>query len=132
MRILGIDYGRKKIGLALATSRIAEPYGVIKFEGSKEAVDKIGAIISKEEVEEVVVGISEGEMAKEINLFSNELGRKLGRRVLLSDEVLSTKTAQRLAIEAGVKRGKRRRLEDAFAAAVMLQLFIDKKEADNV
>jgi putative Holliday junction resolvase len=132
MRILGIDYGRRKIGVALATSRLAEPYGVVRFGTFDEAIEKIGAITLKEEIEEVVVGIPEGEMANEVRLFSKKLSKKLDRKTILSDEVLSTKTAQKLAIEAGIKRGRRKRLEDAFAAAVMLQLFIDKKESDNV
>lgn len=132
MRILGIDYGRKKIGVALAISKLAEPYGVVKFKSLEDAVGKIRAIVAKEGIEKVVIGIPEGEMAKEIKDFSEELSEKLDCKIILSDEVLSTKTAQKLAIEAGIKRARRKRFEDAFAAAVMLQLFIDRKESNYV
>jgi putative Holliday junction resolvase len=127
MRILGIDYGRKKMGISLATSSLAEPYGLVRAGSSEEAIDKIGAIAKKEGVDKIVVGVSEGQMAEESKGFSKNLKERLGLNVETFDETLSTQEAQRLAIQAGVRKGKRKKLEDAYAACVMLQLFIDSQ-----
>ncbi|MFZ5933125.1 MAG: Holliday junction resolvase RuvX [Patescibacteria group bacterium] len=134
MRILGIDYGRKKIGLATSFEGLAEPYGVIRVENEKEALIKIAKIVRQEKIEKIVVGISEGEMGEEARKFSFSLSSSLRRRRLPSpslpvetyDETLTTKEAQRLSIEAGIKKGKRRRLEDAFAATLVLQSFLER------
>ncbi len=125
MRILGIDYGRKKIGLATASRSLAEPYEVIRFQSEKEVFEKIDAVVKKEKIETVVVGISEGEMGEESQNFSLNLKEKLSIPVETFDETLSTQEAQRLSQEAGIKRIKRHELEDAYAAAVMLQNYLD-------
>lgn len=122
---MGIDYGRAKVGLALSTGTLAEPYEVIRYQDTKILSAKIEAIIEKEKTDKVIVGISEGKMGEESREFSSSLGARLNIPVETFDETLSTQEAQKLAIEAGIKRQKRKQLEDAFAAAVMLQLFID-------
>ncbi len=125
MRILGIDYGRKKIGLALADGPLAEPWKVIRVESAKEALKKVIEVIKVIQVEKIVVGISEGEMGEESKEFSISLSRSLSVPVETFDETLTTQEAQKLSTEAGVKRKKRRGLEDAYAAAVMLQNYLD-------
>ena len=86
MHILGIDYGRKKIGLALADSEsdLAEPYRVIRFNLIEEAIKIIEKVVQVEQVGQVVVGISEGKMAEETKNFGKKLRDKLGAR--LQDE----------------------------------------------
>jgi putative Holliday junction resolvase len=126
MRLLGIDYGRKKIGLALSVNNLAEPYMVIYPSSFEDAVAKIGGVAEREQAEKIVVGISEGAMAEETKRFAGKLSTELGIETVLGDETLSSRQAQGLAIEAGIKRSKRKKMEDAFAATVMLQLFIDK------
>lgn len=127
MNLLGIDYGRKKIGIALATSKIAEPYGVIRFNSINEALEKIKKIIIVEvpEVEKIVLGISEGKAAKETRMFGKKITEKLKIPVNFSDETLSTESAKNLSIEARVAKKRRKKLEDAFAATLMLQSFVD-------
>ena len=126
MRILGIDYGRAKIGLALAMNRLAEPYRVIKYKHQKEALSEIQKVIQLEEVEHVVVGVSEGEMGQESQNFANLLKKKLKVPVDTFDETLSTQDAQLLSRAANLKIKKRRYLEDAYAAAVILQNYLDR------
>ncbi|OGM26034.1 hypothetical protein A2627_05410 [Candidatus Woesebacteria bacterium RIFCSPHIGHO2_01_FULL_39_28] len=126
MRILGIDYGRKKIGLAVATSILAEAYEVIRYETIGEAMKKIEKVAKEENVEKIVVGISEGQIGMETKFFANELKKIVGNKVVFQDETLSTVDAQSLAIDADVKRKKRKNFEDAFAATVMLQSYIDR------
>ena len=127
MKILGIDYGRKKMGLSFATGKLAEPYKVIRIQKEEDAILKIGDIVKEEGVELVVVGISEGAMGEETRSFGKRLSGRLGIKVEFWDETLSTQDSQALSIEAGLSRKKRRGLEDAFAAAVMLQSYLERR-----
>lgn len=126
MRMLGIDYGRKKIGLAIASGFLVEPHKILRYEDIKILSEKIGEIIKDEKIEKIVVGVSEGEMGRESKKFSLNLRKTLGIPVETFDETLSTQEAQTLSIEAGIKRKKRRGLEDAYAAAVMLQSYLEE------
>lgn len=117
MKILGIDYGKSKIGLATSEGKLASPWKVIR---NLNAIAEIKSIIEKEKFDEVVVGVSEREMGEESKKFAEVLGAKT------FDETLSTYDAQRLSIESGMKRKKRKEMEDAFAACVMLQSYLDQ------
>lgn len=125
MRILAIDYGRKKVGLALATSKIAAPHSVITFSNKKELIERLRKVINEEEVDQIVIGISEGEMAAETKKFGEDIKKEFGLDIFYQDETLTTNEAQKLAQQAGIKRKKRRRLEDAYSAALILQAQID-------
>jgi putative Holliday junction resolvase len=125
MRILAIDYGRAKAGVALATSSIAQPYEVIKYGSLRDLLRKLDSIIEKEKIEELVVGISEGAMGEEARKFGKKLKTKFELPVHFQDETLTTVDAQRLALESGMKKEKRKKLEDAFSAALILQSFLD-------
>ena len=127
MKILGIDYGQKKIGLAIAEGKLAEPYKVIRYKLPDEAIEKVVKVVIVEEVDKVVVGISEGKMGNESKSFSLSLRDRLIIPVVTFDETLTTQEAQKLAIEAGISRKKRRDLEDAFSAALILQAYLDFK-----
>ena len=100
MRILGIDYGKVKIGVSLATSMLAEPLGVIRYKIPSEAFTKLEKIVEKESIEEVVIGISEGGMEEETREFARLLKAKLSLHVHFQDETLTTKDAQIRSIEA--------------------------------
>lgn len=127
MNILGIDYGRKKMGLALGDteSRLASPYKVVKVGSQKKAIEKIEKVVQVEKVEQVVVGMSEGEMGKETKEFGKKLEEKLKIPVIFQDETLTTQEAQKLSQEAGIGRKKRKKLEDAYSAALILQDYLD-------
>lgn len=119
MKILGIDYGRSKVGLSVSEGKLAEPYKVIRYTDPKDLFSRIEKEIEDNQIEKVVVGVSEGEMGKESEKFAKLIGAET------FDETLSTYDAQRLSLEAGVSRKRRRKLEDAFAASVMLQSYLD-------
>lgn len=127
VRILGIDYGRKKIGIALATELLAEPYKVIRYERIDEALRKIKGIVKNEGIDHIVVGISEGEMAKETKKFARKLEEVLQKKVFFQDETLSSFEANRLASQLKLSRKKKRDFEDAFAAAIILQNYLNLK-----
>lgn len=126
MQILGIDYGRKKIGLAIAEGPLAEPLMVLRYQDIKILRDKIEELIKKYKIDKIVVGISEGEMGVESKEFSLRLRNCLDIPVEEVDETLSTYEAQVQSIEAGINRKKRRGMEDAFAAAIILQNYLDR------
>ena len=73
----------------------------------------------KQKIEKVVVGISEGEMAVESKKFSNIF------KADTFDETLSSHDAQQMSIQGGMGRKKRKEMEDAFAASIMLQNYLD-------
>jgi putative Holliday junction resolvase len=125
MQILGIDYGRRKIGIALGDGRLVEGLTVVRYEDEKKALEKIIKIIKKEKVNEIVVGVSEGQIGEESRKFGEKLGEKVNLPVHFQDETLTTRDAQALSIIAGIKRKKRRALEDAYSAALILQNYLD-------
>lgn len=119
MFILGVDYGRKKIGLAIAEASLAEPLGVVN------SLAEVKKIIQTKNIEKVVVGVSEGRSAKEAKEFGRKLQQESGLKIVFQDETLSTHEAQTFSQAAGMKRKKRRQLEDAFAATLILQSYLD-------
>jgi len=125
MKILGIDYGRKKIGLAVSGGKLAEPLKVIRYRDIKILSEKLQKIVKENNIEKIVVGVSEGEMGEESKKFALAISYQPLAIVETFDETLSTHEAKKLSLEAGISRGKRRGLEDAFAAAVMLQSYLD-------
>ncbi len=126
MNILGIDYGKNKVGLALAEGPLAYPYAAIKYKSESELLTRLEAIIKKEFINKIVVGISEGKSAESQQKFSGFLTEKFNIEVVLQDETLSTSDAQILSRESGMKRIKRKSLEDAFAATIILQSYLDQ------
>lgn len=124
MITLGIDIGLSKTGVAVADGQLAAPLTVICEKDMDRLASEIRLLVEKESAEKVVIGIPEGEMVA----FVNEVGDKLmdlGINVEFHDETLTTVDAQRLSIEANMPQRKRRNLEDAMAASVMLQSFLD-------
>jgi len=126
MKILGIDYGDKKIGLAIADdkSRLAEPMQVIRYENLDKLIGDIKKVVKESDVGEIVIGVSEGESEEKARDFGENLA-DLGINIVFQDETLSTKLAQQKSIESGMTRKKRQRKEDSFAAAIILQSYFD-------
>ena len=134
MKLLGIDYGRSKIGLSLSDGRLAEPYQVIRYKDYDKMIAHIGRIVEKQKIEKIVVGVSEGEMAEEINRFVQTIRLTLNPTsekqaplipCEVQDETLSTHDAIEMSIASHMGRKKRKEMEDAFAASIMLQNYID-------
>lgn len=124
MAILGIDWGEAKLGLAVSVGKIAEPYEVVRYSDIKILREVLAEIVTKQNIEKIVVGVSEGKSEEAARAFGGKIG-ELGVEVDFFDEALSTQEAQELSRQAGIKRKKAKILEDAFAAAVMLQSYLD-------
>jgi len=128
MKYLGIDWGERNIGLSSSSGEIADIYGQIKYDGDMgRAVEKVMRIVKDEEVEEVVVGVSEGEMEKKTREFGKMLEER-GVKVVYWDETLSSQKACQKMIESGMRRSKRRGVEHGAAAAVILNDYLEEKD----
>lgn len=121
MKTLGLDFGKSKIGVAIAESEFAEPLKIIKF---SEAEKKIINIIKEYRIEKIVIGISEGSMAEETRLFALKLGKVTPVPIEFEDETLTSMEA----IDRMREVGKQRKPEDAVSAAIILQSYLDRKE----
>jgi putative Holliday junction resolvase len=129
MKILGIDYGKSKVGLAIADSKFPFPFGVIRFRSEDFLLRKIVDVVEEEKIEKVVLGVSEGRMKKETVVFGQKLKRMLKVPIVFQDETLTSKEAQLLSLEAGIKRKKRRSLEDAYAASLILENYLERSNS---
>lgn len=128
MKILGIDYGRSKVGLAVADGPLAEPIKVVRYKDVDSLVSEIKNLIEKEEIEKVVVGVSEGQMGEESRKFASAISNQQPTLdVTTFDETLTSQDAQSLSIQAGINRKKRHQMEDAYAATIMLQNYLDNQ-----
>lgn len=136
-RFLGIDYGKKRIGLALSDimATFAQPFSVIESKGIKNDALAILKISKENAVSCIVIGIpmrldtSEGEMAVLTKEFIEEL-KKLTTDIKIDiiDERLTTIQAERmLTEEANMSREKRKNVRDKIAATFILQTYLDIK-----
>ncbi|OGY07703.1 MAG: hypothetical protein A3D24_00870 [Candidatus Blackburnbacteria bacterium RIFCSPHIGHO2_02_FULL_39_13] len=125
MIILGVDYGRSKMGLSLSSGNIAFPLKVIRVSSQQNAIEEIQKVVKEENAEKVVVGISEGKMADEEIKFSKDLEKVLGVKVETWDETLSTQDAQELSLSAQLPQKRRKEMEDAFSSTLVLQSYLD-------
>lgn len=133
MRILGIDYGTRRLGLALSDPLgiTAQPFSTMERTSKKREVEKLKEIISEYEVEQIVIGLptgmngSPGKLWDEVQQYITLLERTLGLEIHGWDERLTTTEAERMLIGADVSRKRRREVTDKIAAAIMLQAYLD-------
>ena len=132
-RKMGIDYGDKRIGIALSDPLcvICSPFEVFKNISEKSSLEHIDKIIKDYNVDEVAMGLplnmdgSEGERA----LIHKEFGQKIADfsnvKVHFIDERLTSAEAEEILISSGVRREKRKELIDKISAQIILQTFIN-------
>lgn len=133
VRILGVDFGRRKIGLAISDPLgMAHPLGTEKVTGMHNTVEIILEAVKEREVSRVVLGYplkqdgTVGEMALEVEKLA-ELLKKEGLDVVLVDERFSSEWAKRSLHIMGKKTGKNKKDIDTMAAALLLQEYLDRK-----
>lgn len=123
-KYLGIDFGLKRIGLAISEGELASPWQIIEVKSFSDAVEKTSKIINENSFEKIIVGLPEGQTGKKAAKFAAALKKK-GFEVKTSDETLSSKKALAALIEQGAGQ-KKRRFEDAYSAAEILQGYLDQ------
>jgi putative Holliday junction resolvase len=138
MRMLGLDLGSKRIGVALSDSAgtVATPYEVVHRSGDRQRDHRtIKALAVEAEVEGLVVGLplsldgSMGPAAKAAAAEAIELGATTGLPVETYDERLTTVTAERSLMAQNLDAKARRKVVDKVAAAVILQAWLDSRPA---
>jgi putative holliday junction resolvase len=138
MRALGIDLGSKRIGVAVSdrSGTIASPLTVIQRSG-RRSVDhrRIADLVTEEEAELVVVGLPL-QMNGKIGIAAQgalrevaEMTTVVGVPIETFDERMTTVTADRALIEAGIRASARRQVVDKVAAAVMLQNWLERRRS---
>jgi putative Holliday junction resolvase len=126
MNYLAIDYGTKRIGLARSIGWLAEPMMILSY--SDKVVEQIYDLCKEYQIDELVVGISEGEMAEETKAFAEILKKKVELPLHYVDETLSSKEVTEMVRQSGKKMKDRREPIDHFAAAHVLQQFLDSSQ----
>jgi putative Holliday junction resolvase len=135
MRILAIDYGSKRIGLALSdpTGTLARPLPFVPAKADVQLARELAALAKKEEVHLILLGLprhmdgSIGEAAAQVQAFAALLGQATLIRIQLIDERLSTVQASRQLQEAGRNARQQRGKIDSEAACVLLQGYLDSQ-----
>ncbi|QQK75689.1 Holliday junction resolvase RuvX [Salicibibacter cibarius] len=133
MKILGLDVGDKRIGVAVsdALGLTAQGLETIAVEGYEATVAKIVQIASDHDVEKIVVGLPKnmngtlGPRAEKSQQFAASLEKNVAFPVQFWDERLTTKAAERTLISADVSRKKRKKVVDKLAAVLILQGYLD-------
>lgn len=133
MRIVGLDYGDRRIGVA-----ISDPFGwtaqglaVIERGKLEDDMNRLHDLVKEHEVKAIVVGLSKHMngtigIRGELSLtFAEQLRQSFGLPVYLWDERLSTVAAERTLLQADVSRKKRRKVIDKLAATLILQTYLD-------
>lgn len=137
MRIMGLDYGSKTVGVA-----VCDPLGITaqtvetitrKDENKlRQTLARIGVLAEEYQIEQIVLGYPKnmnntvGERAQKTEELKAALERRLGLPVILWDERLTTVAAERVLIESGVRREHRKESVDQIAAALILQGYLDQ------
>jgi putative holliday junction resolvase len=135
-RILGIDYGDVRIGIAVSDLMGWTAQGVetITRKTEEKDLERLGELIRQYDVNQIVLGFPKnmnntigprGEISQQ---FAELLKEKFGLPVFLWDERLSTMAAERMLVSADVSRKKRKQVIDKMAATIILQNYLDSKQ----
>ena len=136
MRIMGLDYGSKTVGVAISDSLGITAQGIETIERKEEnklrqTLARIEALVKEYEVEKIVLGFPKnmnntiGERAERSLELKEKLERRIGVPVIMWDERLTTVEAERTLIESKVRRENRKKYVDKIAAVFILQGYLD-------
>lgn len=127
---LGIDFGTKRIGVAISQATLAEPLTVIP--NDEGVMTTLLTLCQEHAIAQLVIGVSEGEMAVQSREFGLQLASQTKLPVFFTDETLTTKEAHTKVHQPGVKHSKRFEPVDHLAAAHLLQEWIDEHSYGTV
>jgi len=139
-RILGLDVGERRVGVALSdpSGTVAQPLLVFERRGWEADLARIGELVRTHGVRLVVVGYpytlrkERGVQAQRVERFITRLKRALTVEVVPCDERLTTVAAERALLSSGLRRARRRTLRDAIAASLLLQGYLDREGGREV
>lgn len=136
MRILGLDFGSKTVGVAVSDELLLTAQGVeiIRRKSQnklRQTLARIEELIEEYQVDRIVLGYpknmnnTEGERCEKTKEFQADLERRTGKEVVLWDERLTTVAADKTMMEAGIRREHRKEYVDEIAAIFILQGYLD-------
>lgn len=142
MRIMGLDYGNKTVGVAISDPLLLTAQGkeIIRRERTdklRKTLARIETLILENEIELIVLGCpknmdgSEGERVEKTKEFQEMIERRTGITVVLWDERLTTVAADRYMMEAGIRRENRSKYVDEIAAVFILQGYLDYRKSQG-
>ena len=139
MRVMGLDYGSRRIGVAVCDElgMIAQGVGTIIRKNRDVDLAAIIDLVGRYGIERIVIGYpirldgSEGIQCEKVNRFIRRLQTRLSIPVIRRDESLSTKEAEEFLREAGIRRMKERGITDRMAASIILQGYLDALARDK-
>ena len=134
-RVLAVDYGEKRIGLAVSDELgiTASPLMTLTRRIDDETVRQIAQLASKLQVAQIVVGLprrtdeQEGEMERKVKAFAEKLRQAVSVPVVLFDERFTTRIAEQVLLEADLSRRKRKQVRDRLAAVILLLSYLDSQ-----
>lgn len=137
-RLLGIDYGDSRIGLAISdlSKIIASPYKTLKNKGNKYVIELLMEVKIEKQIDKIILGLPIGLnnqdtiQTKKVRLFAKSIG-KLDLPILFQDERFSSLSAEKSMIIQKIKTGHNKNLIDKAAAAIFLQQFIDSERVKS-
>lgn len=121
-KVLAIDFGTKRIGLALSFGTLADPLTVIPNDA--QVLNYIAKLVNNYKISQIIVGISENEMAKKTKEFTLQLGRAIKIPIEFHDETLSTANARK---KLALRNKSQNQPVDHLAAAEFLQDWLDSR-----
>lgn len=131
-----IDYGTARIGTAISIGWLARPFEVLPHHSLTSLIERLLTLAKQEMATQFLVGLpvnadgSEGAQAIVVRAFAQELANRSQLPVLLWDEYGSSQAALANMINANLRRKKRRKQLDAYAAVMFLQEFIERSEIE--
>ena len=139
MRIMGLDFGSKTVGVAVSEPLYITAQGVEIIRREQEnklrkTLARIEELVKEYEVEEIVLGLpknmnnSIGERTEKTLEFKAMLERRIGLNVVMWDERLTTVAADKTMMEVGVRRENRKKYVDQIAATFILQGYLDSRD----
>ena len=142
MRIMGLDFGSRTVGVAISDSLLLTAQGVEIIRRKEEnklrqTLARIEELIVENEVDEIVLGLpknmndTEGVRVELTKEFKEKLERRTGLPVIFWDERLTTVAADKTMMEAGIRRENRKDYVDMIAATLILQGYLDRRNNEK-
>jgi len=137
-RILGVDYGTRRLGFAVSdeTGCIALPLCIAEIRNQEQAISETRRIFSERHAEQILVGVplsmdgTKGRAALAVEEFARKL-EVAGIPVVYWDERLSSAQVERMLVESNASRSRRREVCDKLAAQVVLQSYLDRQAMEH-